>query len=363
MSIDIEEMLARELHDVASDLQVPPMPPLPAEAPSTTHRVRDALLVAAVIVLVLGAALMIDALGGGSHEPEPAPGPAPRQIPATPPLAPYVLDQRLYVGGQQVPGDWVSVQAGTAGWVAWRADGTWWWGTDATARPVTRVAGVPVISPNGRYVAAVDDVNGVLSAFDTRTGRGFGTYQVDLGDPARTGDPVHVGAVTDDGLVFVQGAAASLLWRPLDGSQVTDIDPDQRVVGSTAAGLLVIDGLDGPVYLAELSSSGGLTRIESLAGLDPPVTSPDGQWLASTRSGTLGGEVAAVIELQVQRLGGSGRSTLRPPGDWLFRVSSWAWEDDDYLVSPVIRDDGSPGERLVRCSPIAGRCVLIDAAT
>ncbi|MFC6341677.1 hypothetical protein ACFP8W_06805, partial [Nocardioides hankookensis] len=288
-------------------------------------------------------------------------------IPTTPPTTPYVLDGKLYVSGTQVPGEWWSVQSGTAAWLAHRTDDTWWWGRDATPYEIQDLDGVPVISPNGRYVAAVDDATSMLTGFSTDAGgEGFGAARVDLGDPAVTGDPVHVTAVTDDGRVIAQGAAASVLWLPLVDNSTVDLttgEPDPTVLGNTPAGLVVSDGDGGPQYLADVTDTGGLAGKDVLPGLDSFAVSPDGRWLAWTPAGSLGGEVTAVSSLDVQQLDGSGRAVLRPPSTWALKVGAWTWEDDDHLVSVVVHDDGSAGERLVRCSAEAARCVLIRSAT
>ncbi|GAA4691974.1 hypothetical protein [Nocardioides conyzicola] len=376
MSVDIEEILGRELRQVADGVRVPPLPALPREAPRSPSRHWQALLVAAVVLLVVGCAVAIEAISGGSHELDPAP-PPPKHgqvesdvpIPRTAPRAPYVLGQKLYVDGKRVPGDWWSVQSGPGGWLAHRAGDTWWWGKSSEAHPIEEdLIGSTAISPNGRYVGEVlgwtDE--GDLTGFDTRPGgEGMGATPIELGDPA-AGDPVYVRGVTDDGRVIAQGAASAVLWLPwLDGSTVdlTKTAPGQVVVASTAAGLVVTDGAEGAPYLATISDAGVITKTGDVPANDSLVISPGAQSMAWTPPGTLGGEVAEVPSLEAQRLDGSGRVTLRPPTGWGFRVESWAWEDDDYLVSPVVGDGGDGGavERLVRCSIEAARCVLIDA--
>ena len=54
-------------------------------------------------------------------------------------------------------------------------------------------------------------------------------------------------------------------------------------------------------------------------------------------------------------------ATFTAPAGWGFRVQQWVWEDGDHLVSPVIADGGDRGDRMARCSALAGRCVLITA--
>jgi hypothetical protein len=367
MSVDIEEILGRELHDVAHGLHVPPMPALPEEAPRS-HRVRHALLVAAVIILVVTVALTIEAIGGGSRELDPAPPvPTPGQsqtrvtIPTTAPTTPYVLDQQLYVDGTQVPGEWWTVYSGPQGWVAWSTAYTWSWGQGAEAHAIEGVDIAPELSPNGRYVGEVmvQDGQGTLTGFEIGPdGEGLSGVPIDI----EQAEPVNVRAVTDDGMVIAQGGSTSIMWRPLvDGSTVnlSETAPRQQFLGNTPAGLVVTDGLGGTPYLADISASGVLTRKGDLPDLDSFAISPGAAWLAWTPEGSLGGEVTTLSSLQVQTLDGDEQLTLNAPSGWAFRVQDWTWEDDQLLVSPLLRADGSPGERLARCSVEAGRCVLI----
>lgn len=98
MTTELEKVLVRELHEVADGLHVPPMPSLPGEE-ARPSRVRhwQPLLVAAVVVLIVGAvALFLDQ--GGDGRPQPAPQPTPTapsvtptpdtKIAATPPAGP-----------------------------------------------------------------------------------------------------------------------------------------------------------------------------------------------------------------------------------------------------------------------------------
>ncbi|MDQ3222102.1 MAG: hypothetical protein M3Q75_01295, partial [Gemmatimonadota bacterium] len=122
-----------------------------------------------------------------------------------------MLDQRLYVDGEQVPGTWWSVQVGVAGWLAQRMDNTWWWGRGPEPNEITGQHDVaPVISANGRYIAyiaeaRIENGKGVVTGFDTRPGgEGLGSVPVDLGDP-QDGSAVIIWAVTNDGKVVAQG--------------------------------------------------------------------------------------------------------------------------------------------------------------
>ncbi|GAA2145489.1 hypothetical protein GCM10009844_20270 [Nocardioides koreensis] len=375
MFVDVEEALGRELHEVADGLTVPPMPSLPQEQPRSPRHWQP-LLVAAAVVLILAGAVVVVASARGGREPQPTP-PSPtrtesvERIPRSAPTVPYVLDQHLYVGGAQVPGTWWSVQSGDAGWLALRTDNTWWWGRDAEPMAIeARLDVPPVLSPDGKYVGEVlaDNGRGTLSGFDTGfNGEGLGGVPIDLGDP-QDGSTVRVRAVTDDGRVIAQGTNTAVLWLPLVDNSTVDLSetaPGQQVLANTPAGLIVNDGAAGAVdatvgepYLAQLSDTGELTRIGPVPNHDDLLVSPGGTWLAWTPAGTTGGEITAIPTLRTQAVDGSRQATLSAPDGWAFRVRAWAWEDDDRLVSPVVRDGA---ERMARCSVRAARCVLVDS--
>ena len=141
------------------------------------------------MVIVAGGVAVGAALRGGQEQ-EPGPPSTSRtssvtRIPTSAPKVPFVVNQRLYVDGEQVPGAWWSVDAGDAGWVAHRRDDTWWWGRGPKPNQITGYHDVaPVISLNGRYVAEIHKENGagVLTALDTRKGgEGLGRLPVDVG--------------------------------------------------------------------------------------------------------------------------------------------------------------------------------------
>jgi hypothetical protein len=375
---DIEETLGRELRDVAGDLHVPPLPPLPQEPPGAHRHWQPLLVAAAVLVVVVGTVALVSTTRD-DQEPSPAP-PSPtrsgsaERIATTPPTVPYVLDQRLYVDGEQVPGDWWSVRSGEAAWLALRTDNTWWWGWGPQAHEIEgRFDVPPVLSPNGAYVGEIreEDGEGRLTGFDTRpSGEGLGGVPIDLGDH-QDGSTVTVRAVTDDGRVIAQGTHTSFMWLPLVDNSTVDLSvtaPGQLILGNTPAGLVVtdssggvLDGTMGEPYLAEISDAGELTRIGPVPTHDDLAIAPGGRWLLRTPAGTTGGDITSILTLEVQALDGPGQATLTAPEGWAFQVRAWAWEDAEHLVSPVVRADGSGSERMVRCSAPTPRCVLIDA--
>ncbi|MGZ5417134.1 MAG: hypothetical protein ACXWDI_08150 [Nocardioides sp.] len=302
------------------------------------------LLVAAAVVLTIAGAVAVVATTRGGQKLEPAPpSPSPSRTESTarllttPPPVPYLLDQRLYVDGERVPGTWWSVRSGDAGWLGLRTDDTWWWGRGAEPNEITGPHDVPpVISPNGRYIAEVriENGEGMLTGFDTTTGgERLGSVPIDLGD-RQDGSVVSIRAVTNDGKVIAQGTDTSQLWLPLAGNATVNLSvtaPGQQTLGSTTDGLVVTDGAGGEPYLAQISEAGELTPIGAIPAHDDVLVSPGAGWLVWTAPGTTGGEVTSIPTLEVQTVDGTQRATLAAPDGWGFRVRSRAWEDKDHL--------------------------------
>ena len=375
MPVDIEAMLARELREVAETLDVPPVPRLDPEAARRPARRHQAWLAAAAVVAVVagvvGVATTLDNdRGSGPAQPSrptssstPSSTPS-ADIPRSAPEVAAVVDGALLVSGRQVPGDWWMARPAGGAWLGFKQDGSWWWGrgTDAHELPTGQDA-VPEISPNGRYVAVVDMENGdaVLTLVDTTTGKPAAGTPVDIG-ATRRGSAAQVVAALDDGRVVIRADQVFLLRTPSSGDVTIDLSttaPGQVVEGATPAGLVVTDGDSGQPYLADLTDTGTIVRSGTLPAHDDLVVSPGPRWMSWTPAGTTGGEVTEVGSLQVAPVKGGDPATLSPPDGWQFVVRSYAWEDDEYLVSTVRSTDGGT-ERLARCSAEQDRCVLVD---
>ncbi|WP_243058162.1 hypothetical protein [Nocardioides sp. SR21] len=359
---DVEEILNRELHEVADGLRVPPLPTLSED---TRRRPWLPVLAAAAALLVVLGVVAVVAINRGGTAPEPAPSPTetastapPVPVSTDPPTVPYTLDGRLYVDGEQVPGTWWYLSVGGPTWLAMNADDqTWYWGRGPELNEVTDmwVDLAPVLSPDGRFVAVVRDY-GLASLDDTSDGGEVGSLPVQLGEPE-----LRIRAVTDDGWVIVQGARTATLWQPLADGRTVDLAvtaPGQIVRASTAAGLWVSNAEEGPAYLADISEDGRLTTVVDLPDLDSLAVSPGGEWMAWTPLGSLGGEVTELGSLEAGTVDGGRSTTFTPPDGWGFKVQDWIWEDDDSLVSTVVK---GRAERMVRCSVLTETCVLLDA--
>lgn len=375
MFADIEETLGRELHLIADEIQIPVMPPLPDTPPAARRRWRPMLAAAAAAVVIAGTVAVVVGNGdGGDVSPAPTPSttssPTPTEVeaslPRTAPTIPYVFENKLYVDGKQVEGNWCCVLGGNAsGWLAWEADG-FWWGNGRQAERLTNLVDVPpMISPDGSTVAMLRREGGdvLVTGFETRFGgEGLGGFPIDPGKPG-LGDPVRVRAVTNDRKVIVQGQGQSWLWLPDAGiGVVVDLNetaPGVEFAGATPAGLVVTDDSQSEYHLATISDTGEVTRTATLPPHDDLEITPDGQWAMYVPQGSLGGELPAVSTLSAFNVNGDDSIvTLEAPENWGFRVHTWAWEDDDHLIVAVTSD---PGERMARCSVRLARCVLIDA--
>jgi hypothetical protein len=281
-------------------------------------------------------------------------------IPEGEPSVPYILGGELHVDGKTVAGGpfW-QVRSGAKAWIAVDTTGHWWWGRGPQAMKIdASIDDVPVISANGEYVGLTSLPDGI-TGFDTGfSGEGFGGHPLDLGN-RQNGTQVTVRAVTDDGMVIAQGGDTSVMWRPLDDQQLVDLNdtaPDQQIVGSTSAGLVVTDAVDGPAYLASIDGDGTVTELGDLPDSDSLIASADGRSIVYTPAGTLGGEVSTVRTLRAQRLDGTGAATLRLPKGWDFEIGTWTFEDDAYVVAVAV---GRDGESLTRCRVADGTCAIL----
>ncbi|WP_296606869.1 hypothetical protein [Nocardioides sp.] len=391
MTTELENVLARELHEVADGVRVPPMPALPTtEAPSATRRWQPLLVAAAAVLIVGVAALVLSQRDGGSVEPAP-PGPTRITDPAAPddttistamPTAPFIVDGRLYVDGTEVPGErWWGLQSHGDVWLATQgSSGAWWWGGPGVdgGQLEGRFEQPPVLSPNGAFVAYVDVSSGraEVNGFTTDpSGEGFGLPLTGL-PRVEDGIPIRVRAVTDDGDVIVQGTQTSIMWRTQSGTELDTVDlsttaPDQIVLQGTAAGLVVVDGSDGPTDAAETEPSlatidpdGTLTPGAALPTYDALEVNPAGTWLFRAPAGTLGGDGPSIDSLLTQPVDGGDEVALDAPEGWGFVAFSWTWEDDETVLAGLVsqRRAGPVEYRLARCRVDLGECRAIPVS-
>lgn len=376
----MEQDLARELRSVADALEIPPLPELPpTPARPATARRWPVLMAAAVVVLIVAGVAFAVARGQlGGDEIQPAPRPdTPTVVSDGPPEIPVIVDQKLYVDGEQVPGSWSFLRTSGETWVALRSDGDWWFGTDPTPQQIeATIDGEPALSPDGRYVAYLDSAQQTLVGFETSPGgEGFGSVGIDVGS-RENGSLVTVRAVTDTGQVVAQGTRSAALWQPLEDGGGDTIDltrtaPGIEIVGARPGGVIASDGAEGPqdgAFEAQIAADGTVTRGAALPAHDDLLTNPAGDAWVYTSPNSTQGDVFSLLTLQV---GGTraGDGTLEPPAtategvDWGFATRQWLWESDDALIAPLLgtRENGEETSALARCSISLGRCVLIES--
>jgi hypothetical protein len=370
---DVEETLWRELRDVADHVTVPALPELPS-APPPRFAWQPLLVAAALVVVALATVAALLQLGG-AQSPQPAPRPTgvvtdgaieaePPQLTTDPPSVPYLVDGVLHVSDRTFPGYEYLVGGTNTGWLAGRPD-FWFWGNIGRPEPVSvAIAPPPSISTNGEYIAYIT-TEGEMNGFETDpAGEGMG-LPVEV--PVRDEDGVGTRTVvTDDGWVIGTGYGVGVLWRPyVVGADVVDLTetaPDQLVLQSTAAGLVVVDASDGArdatsgrVYLADLTGDGEISPIADLPNFG--LLDAAGEWVAWVSTEVVGGDVMTYDEIQVRRIEGGDEGVLRPPDGWQFVNARFSFEDNQFLVARVT--DGQR-ERMVRCSPALQECVLLD---
>jgi hypothetical protein len=370
---DVEEILTRELREVADHVTVPALPDLPS-APPQRLAWQPLLVAAALVVAALATvAALLQMDGGGSIQPAPEPTDvvsdgaiegAPAELTTEPPSVPYLLDGVLHVG-QRTHSDFQYLLGGTnTGWLAGRPD-FWFWGNGGRPQPVSvAIEPPPSISPNGEYVAYIS-TEGEMNGFETEpAGEGMG-LPVEV--PVRDEDGVGTRTVvTDDGWVIGTGYGVGVLWRPyVFGAEVVDLTetaPRQLVLQSTRAGLVVVDSSDGArdgtsgrVYLADLTGDGTITPVADLPNFG--LLDAAGEWVAWVNTDVIGGDVLTYDEILVRPIDGGDEGTLAPPDGWQFVNTDFTFEDNQFLVARVT--DGQQ-ERMVRCSPALQECVLLD---
>ncbi|HYJ69269.1 MAG TPA: hypothetical protein VEX15_16585 [Nocardioidaceae bacterium] len=354
----VEEILSRELREVADGLPVPALPPLPQEPPDT-RRHWPPLLVAAAVVLIVAGAVAV-ALSRDDAPPAPTPDPVEtptvvRSLTPEAPTVPYVFDDKLYVDGEQVPGSWWEVSYAGDAWVAERNDLTMQWGTDAEPHDFPgELILQPHLSPDGTLLAVSTTADGgQVLLIDTQSGETVNALPTDA-DGSRGGNDIGVVAVTDDAKVFLDSDAAQLTWLAADGDETVELAPGQFPLEATPAGLIVLDSTrDDAAYLADVADSGEINRLRPLPGFEI-VINPSGTWLAY--GGSWGGESQTIPEITAQPVDAGRQLKLQPPDKRT--LVPMTWEDDDLLLA-ALYDDGDP-TGLARCSIRDERCVVID---
>jgi hypothetical protein len=356
----IDELVRSELHAVAEQVDVPPMPLLKESRRSW----RLVVAAAAAVALVIGG---VTYLVRDRAEPPAHPIEKPKvdaredHVDSSAPTIPWIDDGRLLVGGRRVPGRWVEVYSGGDTWLARRDDKRVFWGQGTEAHALGRTDfplwyDGPYLSSGGRYVAA-----GISAAtlVDTRTGR---SRRVSF--PGPEGESWLAG-VTDGGVLLTgSDTVGSYAIRP--GRPAVKLPArGGQVVRTNDSGLLMVDAR-GRVWVVDLAGT-ELRRVAQV--LTPDATgnrtwgneaslSIDRRWLLDLGWALDKDEPAT---LPVTAVEDGSPAPVRAPRGWVFapQLAPGFWEPAGTLVTFVVRPD-SRAYRAVRCAPATGECVLVE---
>lgn len=374
--MSIEELVRAELRSVADQIVVPSPPSLEG------RRRTWPVVVAAAAATALVIAGLAWALRDPAEQP-PVDPPKRIQIDSSAPTIPWLDGEKLYVGGEQVPGRWTELASGGETWVARRHDlhAVWGRGTEqhdlgkvgwfygSTVEPLGMSG--PFVSPGGRYLAYGGDQGSEgrapLRILDTQTGRSTAM-------PARF-DRHEIDAVTDAGLLVTS------LWPDPEGRPavrehyVLGVGKEPvRLEGlggellsrTGAPGLMLLDS-DGVVWVVDLVGSRVRRAVELGPSYNdddgwrarPPASlSPDRKWLLDLRWADEQEEPSTVSVSAVD----AGRTTsVAAPQGWAFapRLAPGFWEPAGTLVTWVV-EGVSREYRLARCAPAVAACVLVE---
>lgn len=370
--MSIEELVRAELRSVSDQVVVPPMPSL-----EERRRIWPVVVAAAAAT-----ALVIGGLTWALRdraEPPPVDPPKRIQIDRSAPTIPWLDGEKLYAGGEQIPGRWDEMVSGGETWLARRHDlhAVWGRGTEqhdlgkvgwffgASVEPLGMSG--PFVSPDGRYVAYGGDQgnegHSPLRLLDTHTGRSTAL-------PAQY-DKHDIDAVTDAGLL-VTSFAPDPEGRPevreryalgVGKAPVRLEALGGELVSATGApGLMLLDS-DGVVWVVDLVGSRVRRAVElglsqDGTGASPTSLSPDWKWLLDLRWADEQEEPSTVSVMAID----TGRTTsVAAPKGWAFapRLAPGFWEPAGTLITWVVEGE-SRAYRLARCAPAVGACVLVE---
>jgi hypothetical protein len=375
--MSIEELLRAELRSVADQVVVPSLSPL------AKRRRTWPVVVAAAAAM----ALVIGGLTWALHhrgEPPPVDPPKRVQIDHSAPTIPWLDGEKLYAGGEQIPGRWDEMVSGGGTWLARRHDRHAVWGHGTEQHDLGKVgwffgvssveplgASGPFLSPGGRYVAYGGDMGNLgrsrLRLLDTQTGRSTAL-------PAEF-DKYDIDAVTDTGVLVT-----SLSPNPDDPEGRPEV-PEHYILGvdkrpvrlealggelvsQTGAPGMMLQDADGAIWVVDVVGSHVRRVVEVGPSLDssfarqPASLSPDRKWLLDLRWADEQEEPSTVSVTAVD----TGRTTsVAAPKGWAFapRLAPGFWEPADTLITWVVEAD-SRAYRLARCAPAVGACVLVE---
>jgi len=368
--MNIEQLLEQELHVVANGLDVPvaPMADLVREG----ERVRNRIRVYAAGLVAAAVALVVTGLALANSDPR-AEGPGPSTTSPSPtrvldenlgfptgeaPSIPYIVDEKLFVGGERVPGLWEylpETQIGGNTVATWSPEKEGWLLVENGQVQNLQVdRGAAKLSPDGRFL--VHCVGADLVLRDLVDDREVGRTRIKDELDADGEYAVIPRGVDNAGRVFY-GNARVFMWdgsgQPvpvtLPSGRIPILGDIYDVMGSQ---IVMSASENGPLSLATVGDDGLITLEQSLPPrTGPNFVSPDGSWVAwQTKSN---GEVTGNLEdpeedaITVQRVASDERFTI-PLNSGSF-IRDVRWESDHTVLITM-------SERVVRCDLIERAC-------
>jgi hypothetical protein len=369
--MNIEQMLEQELHVVADGLDVPvaPMVDLVRDGERVRNRTRVyvvGLVAAAVALVVTGLALANGdprAEGPGPSTTSPSPNPT-RVVDENlglptgeAPSIPYIVDEKLFVGDERVPGLWEylpDTQIGGNTVANWSPEKGWLLVENGQVQNLQVDRGAPKLSPDGRFL--VHFVGADLVLRDLVADREVGRTRIEDQPDADQEYRIIPRGVDNAGRVFY-GNTRVFMWDG-SGQPVPVTLPSGRlpILGDIydvmSSQIVMSASENGPLSLATVGDDGRITLEQSLPPrTGPNFVSPDGSWVAwqTTSDGKVTGNLEDPEEdaITVQRVASDERFTI-PLNSGSF-IRDVRWESDHTVLITM-------SERVVRCDLVERAC-------
>jgi len=367
--MNIEKMLADEFRVVAGELDVPRAPVAELVHAGNRARNRSRMYVAglaAAAVAVVATGLAIADRDPRANDPDPAPSPT-RIVDENvgfptgeAPSIPYIVDEKLFVNGEVVPGIWEYLPETSIGGnnvVNWISEQGWVLVKDGESEVLPDEKAIPKLSPDGRFL--VYAVDGELILRDLAEDGVVGRLPIgrELNDD---GMYATVPRGVDNSGRVIYGSADAFLWDGIrepvavtmpDGrvpllSEIYEVRADQIVVLRTPP-----EDPDGRLSLATVGKDGRVTLQQGLPPTATRYVSPDNSWMAwhTTRTGQETGNLGDPTEnsLTVRQLASDEQFTIPlDEGTWIRNVQ---WESNSTLLVMT-------GATVIRCDLAERAC-------
>lgn len=312
-------------------------------------------------------ALVMLAVAPGCGQAPVAPETARQSAAAAAPI-PYVVDGRLYVGGQRVAGTWDGVDHGEPIWVATASSSSGLrvgWGTDTRVHELPEGTLDAWGSPDGRRLARLERVRGthaVVHVRDLASGAELPkSLPLVLAAEGERSVALYPGGFVADGRLFVGGDDGYYLWDPTTGERLDlkAVNPGFDVFTPTR------DGRHLEGWRAERRVVGALGVDGRLLDREP-VTQAEGTvsraatWVVEGWRLRMFDYAELATSLHVAHLDGSEGFDLGAPRGW--GVEGWDWSPDDSTILLQLFREGE--RRAVESCDVAARsCDLVAGST